>query len=148
MTEAKRRYTTGELDRWARWWGVPLRFPRQFPIRTIAALRLTLLAGERAPALVARLFRAAWVEGRDLADPALLRQLAADVGVDPAQVDATAQAEVKQALHDATAAAIAAGVFGAPTMMVDDPGGPLAFWGQDRLDLVADALRGWRPRAG
>lgn len=148
MPEAKRRYVTGELDRWARWWGVPLRFPRRFPMRTVTALRLTLLAGERAPALIARLFAAAWVEDRDLADPAELRALAADVGVDPARVDDAAAPAAKAALHDATAQAVDAGVFGAPTTIVHGPDGPMAFWGQDRLELVAAALRGWRPRAG
>ncbi|HVV81837.1 MAG TPA: DsbA family protein [Kofleriaceae bacterium] len=148
MPDAKRRHVAGELERWARWWGVPFRFPRRFPLRTVTPLRLTLLAGARTPALVARLFRAAWVEDRDLADPAELRALATDVDVDPALVDRASEPEAKQALHDATAAAGRAGVFGAPTMIVDDPGGPLAFWGQDRLELVADALRGWRPRAG
>ena len=98
-------------------------------------------------ALVARLFRAAWTEDRDLADPAELRRLAAEVDVDPALIDDAGQPAARQALHDATAAAMAAGVFGAPTMIVHDPRGPLAFWGQDRLELVADALRGWRPRA-
>ena len=114
----------------------------------MTALRLTLLAGERQPALVARLFRAAWVEDRDLSDAGVLRELAADVGIDPARVDDTARPEAKQALHDATAEAVAAGVFGAPTMIVHDPAGPVAFWGQDRLELVRDALRGWRPRTG
>ena len=147
MPEAKQRYITGELDRWARWWGARLRFPTRFPIRTVTALRLTLLAGSRTAALVARLFRAAWVENRDQSDVVELRRLAADVGLDPALVDGASEPPAKQALHDVTSEAIAAGVFGAPTTIVHDPGGPLAFWGQDRLALVATALRGWRPRA-
>lgn len=148
MPAAKRSYVEGELDRWARWWGVPLRFPRRFPIRTVAPLRLTLLAGARTPALVGRLFRAAWTEDRDVADLDELRRLAADVELDPDTVDRLGEPAVKQALHDATAAAQAAGVFGAPTTIVHDPAGPLTFWGQDRLELVAAALRGWRPEVG
>ncbi len=145
MPEAKRVYLSREMNRWAHWWGVPFRFPGRFPIRTVAPLRLTLLAGGAAPALAARIFAAAWVEDRDIADPTVLRTLAADAGVDPMLVDRTGEPGVKQALVDATAAARAAGVFGAPTCVVHDPGGPLLFWGQDRLELVDAALRGWRP---
>ncbi len=148
MPQAKRAYVRRELDRWARWWDVPLRFPRNFPIRTVAALRLTLLAGAHQAALIARLFRAAWVEDRDLADLDTLRALATDVGLDPARVDDTATPAAKQALHDATAAAEQAGVFGAPTTIVHDRAGPLTFWGQDRLDLVTATLGGWRPQVG
>lgn len=145
MPDAKRRYVAGELDRWARWWGVDWKFTSRFPMRTVTALRLTLLAGERTPALVARLFRALWVEDRDLASEAELRALAADAGVDPALVDRCGEPATKQALIDATAAARAAGVFGVPTMVVGERFG---FWGQDRLDLVDAALRGWQPEAG
>ena len=50
--------------------------------------------------------------------------------------------------------AVAAGVCGAPSFEVrftpeggeEEP--PLLFWGKDRLDQVAAALRGWRPAAG
>lgn len=145
MPAAKRAYVSRELDRWARWWGVPFRFPSRFPLRTVTPLRLTLLAGPDAPALIARVFAAAWSEDRDISDPAVLRVLAADAGVDPTLVDRTGEPAVKQALVDATAAAAAAGVFGAPTWIVHAAGGPLLFWGQDRLDLVDAALRGWRP---
>ncbi len=45
---------------------------------------------------------------------------------------------VKQALRDATAQAIEAGLFGVPTLVVDG----LAFWGLDALEMVAAYLRG------
>lgn len=145
MPEAKRRYVAGELDRWARWYGVDFRFTSRFPMRTVTALRLVLVAGDRAPALIARLFRALWVEDLDLASEAVLRAQCEAVGLDGALVERTADPAVKQALIDSTAAARAAGVFGVPTAVV---GGQFAFWGQDRLDLVAAALRGWQPEAG
>jgi 2-hydroxychromene-2-carboxylate isomerase len=145
MPEAKRTYVSREIGRWARWWGVPFRFPSRFPMRTVAALRLTLLAGDAAETLAARLMRAYWVEDRDLADAAVLRELARDAGVDPALVDRTGEPAVKQALVDATSAARAAGVFGAPTCVVHAASGSHLFWGQDRLELVDAALRGWAP---
>ncbi|MBZ0231239.1 MAG: 2-hydroxychromene-2-carboxylate isomerase, partial [Deltaproteobacteria bacterium] len=146
MPDAKRTYVSREIGRWAKWWGVPFRFPSRFPMRTVAPLRLTLLAGEAAaPRLAERIFRAYWVEDQDIADAAVLRALAADAGVDPALVDRTNEPGVKQALVDATRAAREAGVFGAPTCVVHGPGGPHLFWGQDRLELVDAALRGWTP---
>ncbi len=148
MPEAKRRYVAGELARWAKWWRVPFRWSTRFPMRTVTALRMILLAGDRATALTHRLFRGLWVDDLDLADEAVLRRLAEDAGVDPGLVEATKAPAAKQALIDATAEAQAAGVFGVPTCVVRDPAGPVAFWGQDRLDLVAAALRGWRPADG
>lgn len=145
MPQAKQRYVGLELARWARWYGVDFRFTSRFPMRTVTALRLVLLAGDRAPALIARLFRALWVEDRDLASDVELRAQLAAVGLDPALIDRTSEPAVKQALVDSTAAARGAGVFGVPTAIVD---GRFAFWGQDRLDLLAAALRGWQPVAG
>lgn len=147
MPAAKRAYVSRELGRWASWWGVPFRFPSRFPMRTVAPLRLTMLAGDAAPALIARTFAAYWAEDRDISDPAVLRDLAVEVGLDPALVDRTGEPAVKQALIAATTAAREAGVFGAPTSIVHATGGPLRFWGQDRLELVDAALRGWRPPA-
>ncbi len=147
MPEAKRAYVGRELNRWAQWWKVPFAFPRQFPMRTVTALRLVLLAGDAAPALIARIFAAYWAEGRDISDAAVLRALCEETGVDPALVERTGEPAVKQALIDETAAARAAGVFGAPTAIVHDLRGPMLFWGQDRLELVDAALRGWRPAA-
>jgi 2-hydroxychromene-2-carboxylate isomerase len=45
---------------------------------------------------------------------------------------------VKKELVDATQAAVTAGVFGAPTWVVD---GKELFWGQDRIPLVERALK-------
>jgi 2-hydroxychromene-2-carboxylate isomerase len=141
MSEPKRRYTTAELPRWARWWGVPFRMASRFPMRTVTAMRMILGAGERAVPLTHRLFRALWVEDLDLADERVLAALAAEVGCDPALVTRTHEPALKQALIDATEGARAAGVFGVPTCVVrtrDDAPGEL-IWGQDRLELVARA---------
>lgn len=151
MPEPKRRYLARDLDRWARYLGVEFRFSSRFPLRTVLPLRVTLLAGERTEALVARLFRAAWVEDRDVGDEAVVRAALAEVGLEPALVERAGEPATKQALHDSTAAAIAGGVFGAPTSVVTGGAGgdrPVVFWGQDRLELVDAALRGWIPEVG
>jgi 2-hydroxychromene-2-carboxylate isomerase len=144
MPEVKRRHVMIDLGRWASHWQVPFRFTSRFPIRTVTALRLTLLAPEdRRAALVHRLMRACWVDDADAEDPETLRAAAADAGVDPELVAACSTPPAKEALHAATAEAEARLVPGAPTFLV----GEHLFWGQDRLDFVKKALMGWHPAA-
>jgi 2-hydroxychromene-2-carboxylate isomerase len=136
MNEAKRRYVGLDMQRWARWWGVPFAFPSRFPQRTVTALRLVQAAG-CPPALIHRVFRAMWAEDLSIEDETVLARLCAQAGVDPALVAATREPAAKAALVESTAAAQAAGVFGVPTMIVRGPDlEPQLFWGQDRLDLV------------
>jgi 2-hydroxychromene-2-carboxylate isomerase len=143
MCEAKRRYVTGEMARWARWWDVPFRFPSRFPMRTVTAQRMIVAAAPEDRAAIAhRLFRAAWVDDLDVSDDAVLAT------IDPALAARAKEPAAKQALIGETDAARAAGVFGVPSCVVHDPAGPLLFWGQDRLELVAAAAAGWRPRIG
>lgn len=145
MPEVKRRYIAMDMQRWAAHWGVPLRFPSGFPLRTVDALRLTLLAPtERWPALVGALMQACWVDDRPIADPAVLRDCAEQAEVDPRLLERLGEPEVKAELRARTEAALELGVPGVPTFSV---GGHL-FWGQDRLGFVEDALRGWKPPRG
>ena len=149
MPPAKRVYMERELHDWAAYWGVPFRFPSRFPMRTVTALRLALLAGDRLVSLSHALFRAYWAEDQDIDDRDTLARILRDQGFDADDMLArTQEAAVKQKLIANTTAAREAGVFGAPTTIVADERGDLLFWGQDRLELVEAALRGWRPRAG
>jgi 2-hydroxychromene-2-carboxylate isomerase len=149
----KLRYTTLEMARWARWWGVPFEAPRKFPQRTIAAQRLAILAADEGPEaglrLALALGRAMWAEQRDLEDDATLRAILATEGLPEGWVAQTSDPAVKARLAANTAAAQAASVFGVPTFFVETaaaPGARHLFWGQDRLELVARALSGrWTP---
>jgi 2-hydroxychromene-2-carboxylate isomerase len=149
MPPAKMRYTMLDMQRWARWWGVPFDYPRKFPQRTIAAQRLCILAAEQSAddgtRLAIALGRAMWAEQRDLDDTATLRGILGEVGLPPEWADRTGEPALKAALIANTAAAKAAGVFGVPTWVVD---GNTLFWGQDRLELVSRALAGWQPEHG
>lgn len=138
---AKERYYRLELERWSARWGVPFTFSTRFPLRTVDALRLTLLAPEsKRAALVHAIMRATWAEDRDPSDRAVLEAACLDAGVEAELLDRLA--EGKQLLFEATEDARARGVPGAPTFVVHTARGPELFWGQDRLTLVADALAG------
>lgn len=135
-SDAKRRYYFDDMHRWAEFWGVPFNFPSIFPMNSIKALRTYLaLPPERQDAFREGAFRAYWADGRDINDDGVLSEL---IGADAAAVLARTQdPAVKQALVEATKHAESAGVFGAPTWVVD---GKDLYWGQDRLPLVERAL--------
>jgi 2-hydroxychromene-2-carboxylate isomerase len=135
-SEAKRSYYFQDLTRWAAHWNVPFHFPPRFPMMTIKSMRAYLaLPEERRRAYREKTFRAYWAEDRDIADDAVLREL---VGEGADEVLARTQSpDVKQALIAGTERAVKAGVFGAPTWVVD---GAELFWGQDRIPLVERLL--------
>src|SRR3546814_6906558 len=84
---------------------------------------------ERFEAFIDCLFRALWVDGRNLNDPATVAEVLNQGNFDPDYVLAmTSNEQVKQALKITTEEAIKRGVFGAPSMFVGDE----LFFGQDR----------------
>jgi 2-hydroxychromene-2-carboxylate isomerase len=92
---------------------------------------------ERFAEFIDCLFKALWVDGRSLDEPATIVAVLTENGFDPNEVLAlTADEEVKAVLKDNTDKAVQRGVFGAPSMFVDDQ----LFFGQDRLDFVLEAL--------
>ena len=130
-----------DMARFARRYGVPLAMNPHFPINTLTLMRgaagAQLRAPERFEAYLRGAFKAMWIEGLNLNDPAVAAKALVAAGFDPAEVTAWANdAEVKAALRATTEEAVARGVFGAPTMFV----GSAMFFGQDRLDFVRDAL--------
>lgn len=148
MPEPKRNYYSRELSVWAEHWNVPFVFTTRFPMRTVTALRLALLAGDRIAPLSHALFKALWVDDRDISDPAELADILSAEGFDAGpMLEQTKQPEAKQKLIDATSEAVERGVFGAPTFIVKHPEGDVLFWGQDRLELVEKVLGGWRPKS-
>ncbi len=136
MSPSQQRYGGKDMLDWARWWGVDFRFPSNFPLRTIAPLRASLVE----PAATAAIYRAAWAEDRNIGDPEILRAVLDDAGFDGAAIlEGTQAPTIKQQLFENSARAEAVGVCGVPTFKV----GEQLFWGQDRFDMVSRALTGW-----
>lgn len=148
-SEARLRYLKVDLARWARRLGLPLHFPSRYPMNTMPALRLCVQAAARSAAeheaLVLRLFRALWTEDADLLDERTLRRLLLSVGLPADELVAGCKSpEVAAELVRCTEEALARGVFGTPTFALG-PRPEDLFFGNDRLDFVAEALRTGRP---
>jgi carboxymethylenebutenolidase len=138
----RQAYRLVELRRFAAFHGLPLNLqPAFFPVAADLAAGLVIAVdaldgADAAMALTGALLRAVWAEERNIADPAELAALLAALDL-PAQRLAEAQGDATRARYDAnTQRAIDAGVFGAPSVVID---GEL-FWGQDRLDFVERRL--------
>jgi 2-hydroxychromene-2-carboxylate isomerase len=131
---AKRRFTYRHVWWRARQLGRPLHFPPAHPFNPLAALRLCIAAGAT-PDAVEAIFDWIWVEGRAGDSIEALGPLAARLGVvDPAE--AITQPTVKAALRAHFDAAVAAGVFGVPTLAIGDA----LFWGEDATDFAQACL--------
>jgi 2-hydroxychromene-2-carboxylate isomerase len=138
---AKRQYMIDDLQRCARRYGEPFRHNPDFPVNTLALMRMVLGLQLREPArmvpFVDAVFRAMWVDAKNMNDPAVVQAVLQQAGFDPEQMlKLSSDPAVKDDLKVATQEAVARGVFGAPTFFVGDQ----MFWGQDRLDFVKEAL--------
>jgi 2-hydroxychromene-2-carboxylate isomerase len=134
---AKALHLATDLTRWARRLGVPFAWPARFPLLTVLPLRAAF-AAEKAGKLVPythAMFRAYWVEGRDVSDAAVVAEVAGQAGLDGAALVAEAPA-YKDALKAQTQEAVDRGSFGAPTFFV----GREMFIGNDRLEFAIEAL--------
>ena len=141
---AKGRYVRQDFERHAARYGVPLHFNPHFPINTLVLMRgATAMqmhdGGARFGDYCHAVFRAMWVDEKDMNDPAVVGQVLQTAGFDATEFLArVGQQSVKDRLKAVTEEAVARGVFGAPTMFV----GTEMFWGQDRLDWVREVLAG------
>jgi len=136
--EPKRAWTFRQVHWLAHRHGIAIDTPLQHPFNPLALLRLLVACAPEGGTPNRRaceaVLRHIWRGGADANDAARLAALTQELApaADPND------ARVKQALKDATAEALARGIFGVPTVEVD---GRL-FWGMDALTMVADHLRG------
>jgi 2-hydroxychromene-2-carboxylate isomerase len=128
----KRTFTYQHVVWQARQRDIALRFPAAHPFNPLPALRLALAAGNTAE-VTTQLYDWIWAEGRDASSAEALAPLAARLGVDPVALSSDT---VKATLRANTESAIAAGVFGVPTLAVDDA----LFWGDDAHAFALAAI--------
>jgi 2-hydroxychromene-2-carboxylate isomerase len=134
LSPSKAKHNALDMHRWADLFGVSLTMPAPHPMRTVEALRATLLAGID-PRVIEGFYRAYWVDGRGPSEEATMRDVLGAAGHDASAILARLD-EAKDDLRRRTDEAIALGIFGAPAFVV---GGEM-YWGQDRIELVEKAL--------
>ena len=138
----RQAYRLLELERFARWLGLPIHLhPRYFPVQGDDAARLILAVDqhdgtEAAMNFAGVVLSACWAEELNIADEATLAGLLERCGLPRARIE-DGHSQAAQVRYEAdTQRAVDAGVFGAPSYVVD---GEL-FWGQDRLDFLERRL--------
>ena len=130
----KRTFVYRQAHWLARRRGLAFKGPEAHPFNPLRLLRLALHLGVTRD-VVERLFRFVWQDGLIPENAAAWRALTAELGVDDADA-ALSRPEIKDALRRNTEEAIAAGVFGVPTLLLD---GRL-FWGDDATQMALDYL--------
>lgn len=139
LTEKPRKgeYSLNDFSRTARFYGLSLKFPSRFPAHTVAVARAAMWVKAEHPQqmgdFVRAVFRAYFVDDKDLADPKVIAACAQSVGLDGEQAAAANEdAQCKEALKQAVQRSQDVQMFGAPFCVVDGE----AFWGNDRLDQL------------
>ena len=141
----RQRYRMVELQRWRDKRGLNFHFqPKHVPLNArladgavIAAIELNL---EPDPFLC-RAFKAVWEDELNLADPAIVAKIADDAGLPGDRlVERSASEDISAAYEQNRQDAISSDVFGSPVYVLDGE----VFWGQDRIELLADALKSGR----
>lgn len=138
---AKRAYTMRDVLRIATRLGITMKGPPTHPFNPLRGLRMCIALEhpEHRRRFGLALMDGAWVLGLQLEDESVLVRLADECELDGRALLARAgEAEIKQRLTEATGAAIAAGIFGVPTLRCD---GEL-FWGEDRIEALLWRLHG------
>jgi 2-hydroxychromene-2-carboxylate isomerase len=142
---ARQAYRMLELQRWREkrrldfhlW---PKHWPFDADLANCSTLAIVAAGGDPAD-FVQKVFNGVWEGQENLADAAVLLPLLREAGFNPETVLAKADSEEIRAAYERNRLeAVAIGVFGAPSYVLDGE----IFWGQDRLDLLDDALASGR----
>jgi 2-hydroxychromene-2-carboxylate isomerase len=135
-----------ELQRWREKRGLAFHLrPKHWPFDTNPANRavvaITQSGGDPAHFLQSA-FTAVWEREENLGDPAILSRHLDEAGFDAEAIAAAAQTAAIGDIYERNRLdAIDIGAFGSPCYVLDGE----VFWGQDRLELLEDALKSGRP---
>jgi 2-hydroxychromene-2-carboxylate isomerase len=142
----RQRYRLVDLQRWREKRGVSINLqPKFFPFDVTLADRfvVAIVAAKKDPdPFMRRAMAGVWEEDRNLADPLVIAELAEAEGLDSTSLIDAARGSMTEAVYALNLEnAVAADVFGSPGYVLDGE----VFWGQDRLELLDDALASGRP---
>lgn len=132
-------YQRLEMQRFVRRFELTFQMNPHFPVMTIGVMRGAVYAQGKPweTHYVDTVFDALWVQGEKMDDPAVIGRVLSDAGLPAEEImQATQDGAVKQGLIDSTSAAVARGVFGAPSMFV----GNEMFYGKDSLDELERSI--------
>ena len=138
----RQAYRLTELARFSKWLGAPLHLkPTFFPVSGDDAAKLIIavdmaVGADAAMNISGAILSAVWSQQRNIADEKTLAELLHEQHLPAACLEQTYSQAVHERYESYTQMAIDAGVFGAPSYVLDDE----IFWGQDRLDFVERAL--------
>ena len=138
----RQAYRLLELQRYSDYLRAPMNVkPRHFPVSGDESARLIIAVdlhdgSDAAMKISGAVFSAVWVRERNIADEKVLAELLLECGLDAARLEQSHSQAVQARYEANTQQAIDAGVFGAPSYVVDGE----IFWGQDRLDFVERRL--------
>ena len=138
----RQAYRLVELKRFSEWLQLPLTLqPKHFPVPGDNAARLIIATNRQhgtdaAMRLAGTVMGAVWAEELNINDTATLLELLRRCALPATLWDAAQSPEVQARYDAATQQAIDAGIFGAPSYVIDGE----MFWGQDRLDFVERRL--------
>ena len=139
----RQAYRLLELQRFSQQLDLPLHLnPTYFPVAGDDASRLIIAVDQHDGSAAAlqisgAIFSAVWAQQRNIAEAKVLAELLQECGLDGARLAQSREAAVQAAYQANTQAAIATGIFGAPSYVIDGE----IFWGQDRLDFVERKLQ-------
>ena len=138
----RQAYRLVELKRFSEHLGQPIVLqPKYFPVSTDDAAKLIIAVdmhdgSDAAMRLAGRILRGVWVDERNIADPRDLAKMLQEEGLPARRLDDSMSQAVQERYERDTQRAIDAGVFGAPSYVIEGE----IFWGQDRLDFVQRRL--------
>jgi 2-hydroxychromene-2-carboxylate isomerase len=138
----RQAYRLQELKRFSEYLSAPLKVqPKYFPVNSDDAARLIIAADihdgvQAAMRMTGAVLAAVWVQERNIADAKALAELLQECGLNAQRLEQSYSQEVQERYEAYTQQAIDAGVFGAPSYVIDGE----IFWGQDRLDFVERKL--------
>jgi len=141
----RQRYRMAELQRWRDRRGLNFHLQpahSRFNARLADGVVIAAVeTGHDPDHFLWRAFRGVWEDQLNLADPATLVEMADDSGLPGKQlVERSGSDEIGAAYEQNRRDALAADVFGSPSHVLDGE----VFWGQDRIELLADALKSGR----